>query len=260
MAQADRQDFVQHVLKVVRKRFPLVKIAPMPDAFAVNINGSVASLENVYRSTALADNDGTHQIERWMVELLRAGEGLPDEGADFEELKERIYPMLLRVPANDDERQALITQPLVGNLVIAYAVDNDRTISYILRKQFEKWKIELEQLHDAAIENLITRSEAINAQAAQDDNGRVSLVIFRTGDDYDSSRLLLPTLHERLREYLGSPFGAAVPNRGMLLCFRNEEPMVTRIRQQVESDYRNLPHQVTDELLLVTADGIALRD
>jgi uncharacterized protein YtpQ (UPF0354 family) len=260
MAQADRREFVEQVLKVVRARFPLVKIKPMTDTFAVSVNGSIASLENIYRSSALSDDDGTHQIERWMVELLRASEGLPDETAGFDELKERIFPMILRAPAIDDERQAVVMQSLVGNLVIAYAIDNDRTISYILRNQFDNWKIDQDTLHETAINNLIARSEAINAQAAQDDDGQVSLVIFRTGDDYDSSRLLLPTLHDRLREYLGSPFGAAIPNRGILLCFRNAEPMVSRIRQQVKSDYQNIPHQVTDDLLLVTADGIAMRD
>src|SRR6202042_2461750 len=105
--------------------------------------------------------------------------------------------------------------------------------------------------------NLVARSETMVASAAQDDDGKISLILFQTGDGYDASRLLLPTLHERLREHLGSPFAAAIPTRDLLLCFRSDAETVKRVREQVADDYRRLPHQVTDRLLLVTADGIS---
>jgi hypothetical protein len=79
-------------------------------------------------------------------------------------------------------------------------------------------------------------------------------------DGYDASRILLPMLHDRLREYLGSPFAAGIPNRDILLCFRNDEETVDRLREQIGKDYRQMPYQVTDKLMLVTADGIAPRD
>jgi uncharacterized protein YtpQ (UPF0354 family) len=259
MPQADRREFVEQVIKIVKQRFPLVKIEPIENAFAVKVNGHLASLENVYRMAAMKE-DAKHQIERWMVELLRASEGSPDEGADFEQLKDRVYPMILSQAVSDEQRQSMVMQPLVGDLMVAYALDNDRTITYILRRHFENWKIDLDTLHETAINNLVTRSEAINAQAAQDETGDVNLIMFRTMDGYDASRLLLPTLHERLREYLGSPFAGAIPNRDILLCFRNSEPMVSKIRKQVHEDYQKMPHQVTDQLLLITADGIAMHD
>jgi len=33
--------------------------------------------------------------------------------------------------------------------------------------------------------------------------------------------------------------------------------MVERLKQQIADDYQQMPHQVTDQLFLVTADGIA---
>jgi uncharacterized protein YtpQ (UPF0354 family) len=97
------------------------------------------------------------------------------------------------------------------------------------------------------------------AHAAQDEDGKINLILFQTMDGYDASRILLPTLHDRLREHLGSPFAAGIPNRDILLCFRNDDETVARLREQIADDYRKMPHQVTDKLLLVTADGIALR-
>ena len=125
---------------------------------------------------------------------------------------------------------------------------------------FQDWKIDRETLHEAAIENLVKRSESMSAHAAQDDDGRINLILFQTMDGYDASRVLLPNLHEKLREHLGSPFCAAIPNRDILLCFRNEDATVERLREQIEADHKRMPHGVTDRLLLVTPDGIAPRD
>jgi uncharacterized protein YtpQ (UPF0354 family) len=98
------------------------------------------------------------------------------------------------------------------------------------------------------------------AHAAQDEGGKINLILFQTLDGYDASRVLLPTLNARLKEHLGSPFCAAIPNRDILLCFRNDPDSVSRLRQQIADDFRTMPHQVTDKLLLVTPDGLAALD
>ena len=206
-----------------------------------------------------AAEDRRHQIDRWMVELLRASEGTPDATGSFADLKDRILPMVVPATAADAYK-GTVHSPLVDGLLVAYAIDQDRTISYIPRERFQTWSVSVDDLHELAIANLVARSEQLAAHAAEDEDGSVNLILFQTMDGYDASRILLPTLHERLREYLGSPFGAAIPNRDMLLCFRNDDETVDRLRKQVAADYRSMPHQVTSQLLLVTADGIAPRD
>ena len=59
-------------------------------------------------------------------------------------------------------------------------------------------------------------------------------------------------LLKRLREHLGSPFVAGIPNRDILLCFRNDDETIDRLRDQIKHDYQSMPHQVTDKLMLVT--------
>ncbi len=258
MSELTRQQFVEQVCDHVKVKFPLVKIAPGDLPFTLRVNGQLAGLENIYRMATLRPQERLHQIDRWMVELLRAGEGTPDRFGSLDELKDRILPMVL--PAvSADHYQGTVKSTLVDGLLVAYAIDQDRTISYIPRDRFVDWKISVEELHDLAINNLVQRSESLAAHAAEDENGDVNLILFQTMDGYDASRILLPTLHERLREYLGSPFGAAIPNRDMLLCFRNDDETVNRLAHQVTEDYRQMPHQVTDQLMLVTADGIAVR-
>src|SRR5256885_8275967 len=47
-------------------------------------------------------------------------------------------------------------------------------------------------LHEVALENLVTKSAVLQAQAVPDDHGNVNLVLIQTLDGYDASRILLP--------------------------------------------------------------------
>lgn len=260
MSQLTREQFVQRVIDTVHQKFPLVKIARAEQSFSLRVNGHVASLENLYRMAALRPDDTQHHIERWAVELLRAGEGPPDQNAGYDELRERILPMILNEHAGEVQSGTMVTQPFVAGLHIGYGIDRDRTIAYLSKAIFQEWKIDVDELHETALQNLVVRSEAIAANAAQDPDGRINLIIFQTMDGFDASRILLPTLHEKLREHLGNQFVAGIPNRDILLCFRDEEDNVARLRHQIGEDFRSMPHPVTDRLLLVTADGIAPRE
>jgi len=248
---------VQQVLQVVAERFPLVKVGQGEEPFSMRVNGQMVGLENLYRLAVLSPEDMRQQIERWVVELLRANEGLPQGTGTFDEFHDRILPMVLSDQLSDTVHRETLTQPLVPGLRIAYAIDSDRSIAYIPRMLVKQWGVSVEELHDTALENLVSRSEAMSAQVAQDESGRVDFIVFQTGDGYDASRILLPTLHERLREHIGSPFVAGIPNRDILLCFRNDPPTVERVRAQVVEDHKRMPHQVSDQLFLITADGIA---
>jgi uncharacterized protein YtpQ (UPF0354 family) len=260
MSEMSRDEFVDKVIEIVKQRFPLAKIERIEGSFALRVNGRIAGLENVFRGATLKPDSMVHQIERWAVELIRVSEGTPDEEADFDKLKERILPAVVNEAFAEAASSQLVQEPFVADLKIVYALDSDRTISYLQRQTINQWNLSDEELHDLAIDNLVKRSEAIAAHAAQNEDGQIDLILFQTLDGYDAARLLLPTLHDRLKEHLGSPFCAGVPNRDILLCFRNDEKTVNRLRDQIAKDYQQMPHQVTDKLLLVTADGIAARD
>lgn len=264
MSTPTREEFVAQVIRIVTARFPLMTVHPADDDFAVRIKpgkqrgpGHLASLENLYRMTLLDPAETTRHVERWAVELLRASEGHPDEDGPFESIKERIMPMILPASFCDEAFETVVSQPLIEGLRVAYAIDSDRTISYIAKKLFDGWKMDVDDLHEQAIDNLVSRSEEMQANVAQDEDGNITLIILSQRDGYDAARILLPTLHERLSEHLGSPFVAAIPHRDILLCFRNEKETVHRLAPQITDDYSKMPHQVTEQLLLVTPDGVA---
>lgn len=257
MAELSREHFIEQVQQLIRKRFPLVKIARSPEPFSLKLNGKIVGLENLYRSVNQKPDASQHIIERWAVEWLRAAEGTPDRNAPFAEVAERIMPVLVTTDYFETAQGAAIGQPVVEGLQVAYVIDGDRTIAHIPEAQFKKWEISLEDLHEKAIENLVQKSQTLAADAAQDEQGNVNLILFQLGDGYDSSRLLLPTLHDRLRGHLGTPFLAAIPNRDILICIRNDSSILGSVRSQIAHDYRTMPRQITEKLFIVTPDGLA---
>jgi uncharacterized protein YtpQ (UPF0354 family) len=257
MAEVSREQFVEQVIEVVRKRFPLVKVARSTEPFSLRLNGKVVALENLYRSAMQRQDQTVHIVERWAVELLRAAEGTPDRNASYEDVADRVMPVLVTSDAFAAANGSMIGQGVLEGLFVAYVIDGDRTISHIPAVQFAKWGVSIDDLHDKAIENLVAKSQTLAADAAQDETGRVNLILFQLGDGYDSSRLLLPTLHDRLRGHLGSPFLAAIPNRDILICIRNDSSILSSVRTQVAQDFRTMPRQITERLFIVTADGLA---
>ena len=257
MSDSTREHFAQRVIGIVRKRFPLVRIARADQPFSLRLNGRTASLENLYRLSVLSPDDTKQHIERWAVELLRDSEGTPDRFASLDAIRDKLMPMVVSAEVPELMASKILTQPLIEGLAVTYVLDGDRTIAYVPSDALDTWNLEVDELHELALGNLVKQSQQIQAHAAQDEEGNVNLILFQTLDEFDATRLLLPTLHEKLREHLGSPFAAAVPNRDILLCFRNDDENVTRIKRQVTDDYRSRPYQVSDALFLVTADGIA---
>src|SRR5947207_7277328 len=127
MAQVTRDQFARTVIDVVRKKFPLVKITRAEESFLLRVNGHVASLENLFRVALLSPDEMQHNIERWAVELIRAAAGSPDDGAPYEDLKERILAMVTSQTAPEPVMTKLHVTPLVPGLQVGYAIDNDRT-------------------------------------------------------------------------------------------------------------------------------------
>ena len=100
MSLPEREEFPALVMQMVKAKFPLVKIAPAREGFAVTVNGNLASLENLYRMASLRPDDVNQHVNRWVVELLRAAEGTNDQEGTYEELKARILPLVLSSEAS----------------------------------------------------------------------------------------------------------------------------------------------------------------
>jgi hypothetical protein len=255
-----RENFLDLVLAIVHERFPLVRAEKDTAGFSLSIEGNAASMENLYRTAAADPESCRVRIERWITELVRVAEGQPLDRAGFEEVRDRVVPMVLPQAGDVEDQARMVRQSLLPGLDVAYAIDSARILAYIPPATFDRWHITLDLLHETALENLTRCSNEIAAHAGQDETGQVNIVCIQTMDGHDASRILLPGLNQRLRPHLASPFVAAVPNRDILVCFRNDADLVTQMRLQVSAGHRTMPHPISERLFLVTPDGLAPYD
>ena len=115
----------------------------------------------------------------------------------------------------------------------------------------------LEVSVDISRENLERYSPDLQIQLVDSSEGGRAAILARQ-DGYDAARLLLGSLHERLAPELGGDFLVAAPARDMFLALTHDpDDFVERLRKRVHMDYRRLPYPITDELFLVTRDGVA---
>src|SRR5688500_15674808 len=111
MSEASREQFLEQLLQHVAEKFPLVRIAPGEPEFSVVMDAHLAPLENLYRTALLRPGHENQHTDRWVVELLRVAEGTPDRNGSFEDLKDRILPMIVAESANKADVSASLPPP-----------------------------------------------------------------------------------------------------------------------------------------------------
>jgi len=252
------EEFLAAAAEVARRLYPDAEI-DKGEEFSLTLDGQVVFLENVYRKAAAEPDRCAELLEAFLLRVPDAA-NVSTETPPWEQVRERIMPQIFprTKVAPLDGKIPLTTQEFVNDTVIVYVIDEQDAYRSIRGQDLAAWDVDLESLHRQALENLTDRSTGMQVQAIPDEGGNIIATIFQQGDAYDSSRLLLPTLHENLRPVLGSPFLAGIPNRDFLICFRAEaSELRDRLSAQIASDFGKMPYPITDQLFLVTADGVA---
>lgn len=145
--------------------------------------------------------------------------------------------------------------PLLGEVRLAFIVREGRGARYVREDELER--VNAAHLRRAALENLARKSE--HARLIRCDSDQGVLVVAKTGDGLDSSRLLLPGLHDVLAPELGSPFAAAVPHRDALFaCSLASDSAVQDLRERASHEAGRAAHRITPQLFGVGPAG-ALR-
>lgn len=178
--------------------------------------------------------------------------------ADFERLRERVFPMLkpLSLLATVRERKLpmLVYRPFLADLMIAYVIDEPGRVAYINEQHLERWQIAEHELHEQAIENLRRRTEE-QGNYTVTGAGDQRLIIFNSQDGFDATRLLLPALLERWRPEFSGSMVIGVPNRDFLILFTDSDSTIfANLAHQIQMDSANREHGLTDQLFTLV-DG-----
>jgi uncharacterized protein YtpQ (UPF0354 family) len=193
-----------------------------------------------------------------LTTLVRLQELGPDQLVpSLQEIRDNILPML---SAEDDARiDERVHMPWVGGLSVGYVVDEDDSYRYIHQQMLESWELTVDELHDLAIANL--QQYAVDnplevTMVGDESHPRMMMPV--KPDAYNSSRILDPGFHGRLRDLFGPELIVGVPNRDFFVAVSvKDASLIDQVRVRVKEDFSTMHHPLTQRLLVVSADGVS---
>lgn len=155
------------------------------------------------------------------------------------ESRRRVLPQMLPISLVDETRRdgrELAAIPYVGDMAIAFVIDEEERYQYIHRRLMLKWEVRETDLLALAVRNLEQMSRGI-APPLRIGRGQKLTLVWEAFDGYDASRVLLSrSLCEMAAHVEGNPL-IAVPHRDYMVMFGDADPlfaeeMLERIREE----------------------------
>jgi hypothetical protein len=177
----------------------------------------------------------------------------PDRSEDDPEvLLERVLPMLkplaLLSSVREQKLPMLAYRPLVGELMLTYVIDEDRSVTYINEDHLRAWGVDEPALYNRAIYNL--RVRPWSPRPGLIGSGSGALLIFNGRDGYDATRAILPELFASFAAAIPGNVVIGVPNRDFLIAFSDADRGVfEQIRAQIATDAEAQQYPISAELL-----------
>ena len=251
--------FAHKVLQLAQKKFPLVNSQIIP-GFRLNFGESEINLTNFYRSYLSNSEYLDNNITRALATILQINEwGEAQTAPNLSEVQDRIMPVLLSNECWQEHFPDFAGERWVADLAILYVIDESNAYWYIHHDLLKKWGINREQLHQIALENLDRYFEdnQIELICMSKEDGP-NMIIQSKPDAYNASQILSKSFYQQARTFLGSEFLTGIPNRDFLLALNlSQSHIIEQIQSNIANDYLTMDHPLTDQLLVVTADGVS---
>ncbi|MCH7848146.1 MAG: DUF1444 family protein [Planctomycetes bacterium] len=258
MARMPREPeaFGEQVARILQRHYPqrAIELAGPLDLI---LNGKHLGLENLYRMVLHEPERGMELVENYLDRLIE-GDALTSMPLPLSVAKPRIMPRIqpLKIFDHlDKERVAYI--PFVNDTVVVFVLDMPQMTISITVEQMLQWGLQVDDLDTISRENLHNYAPDLDIQIVDSAEGGRAAIVARQ-DGYDAARLLLGSLHARLAPQLHGDFYVATPARDIFLALTcDPDEFVGRLRERVHLEFKRMPYPITDELFVVTRDGIA---
>lgn len=224
---------------------------------------AILRLENAYVSylDSFEQDDATQaepMLTNWFESLW--GEQTEKLGA-FKDIQTLLYPVIKPHGYAAKTNIPILRRDLIEEeLEVLVALDTGRTLRFLSQEDLKAWdNIDEDDVFFFARENLAELSREMDLTTLPDDDGNTRAVIFSGGDGHDASRVLLPTLFDRMHELLGDDLRVGIPNRDFMIVFRHADDQIAQnISAQIANDSQNRPYAISGRVYRLTKDGLAL--
>ena len=242
--------FANKYLFALKKNNPSVDYSLAPD-LSVNAKykGSDYSHfpDNAYREY-LMEPDSIDQV---LIEFTRTASNLYKESKSVD--PRNIIPVIKSadfisevkrlVGATDSTKSSPVFERYNDELLVVYAEDSEKSISYFTQDNFNKLHISQDSIGALALHNLdrmLTKTERIG------DNGRYMVT---AGGSYEASLLLLNSFWSRKNFPVKGDIVVAIPNRDLLLVTGSKDKVnIDWMRARAQVSYDSGSYQISPDL------------
>lgn len=217
------------------------------------------SLSDLYQAYCDSPTERDQVIGHFLSRLVY--QEPPEVRGDWAENRVNVMPQLVPPSLLEfcrDAGRELASIEYVGELSIAFVVDEPERYSYIQRALAEDWGVSALEMLATGVRNL----ELMNTLAPEyqrfGTDERTTLV-WETFDGYDASRLLLTReLVEMAARVPGNPV-VAVPHRDYLVMFGDADPLfVEEMAERIRGLYESHSYPVSPRLFTISEGGLRL--
>jgi len=212
---------------------------------------AVEPFERAYRRRP----DALDAVVQTLLRVSNGEQGVPDPG--YQAIAQRIIPQLkpiaLLADLLDRGAEPIVYQMFLADLIITYAIHDDKRLSYLTETQLNKWGVSEFAIHEQAIQNLRQRSATVPYHVTG--SGSQQLIIFNHNDGLDAARLLLPDMLTDVAKHIPGETLIGIPNRDFMILFSDDDPdRVSAVALQITRDVRQHTHGLSDKLFTLV-DG-----
>ncbi|MEM6805153.1 MAG: DUF1444 family protein, partial [Bacteroidota bacterium] len=168
--------------------------------------------------------------------------------------KDRIVPIIkprayldymAQLNEEQDGYQSVVYEDYNDALIIVYAEDKERSISYFGERAFDKLGIAREDLREMSIQNLQNILPEVNR------NGSEGTYMLTAGGDYEASLILLQGIWDKASIPVEGKFVIGIPNRDVLFVTGSaNEEMVAEIQKYSQESYQSGSFALSDKLFI----------
>ncbi len=253
------EQFSRIVVTRARRERPDIRVKAMGTSFLMVEpepgRQRVVSLINLYQTYCDSPSERDEVIADFLQSRVFDETGGAPES--FAQTRTKIMPQLVPHSLLEVRRQVgrdLAAVSYVGELSIAFVIDEPDRYSYLQRSMTEDWGACDVELLTAAVENL-KRLQTSTPRFQQFGTGMRTRLVWETYDGYDAARILLSReLAEMAALVPGNPV-IGVPNRDYLVMFGDADPeFLTEVGAQVRECFEQHDYPLTARLLTLV-DG-----
>jgi hypothetical protein len=255
-------EFSRLVATRLQKERPEAEVLPLGQSFLMVVEAGrrrVHSLASYYERYSQTPERRDVLIDMFLRHAAKDRRRPPTLLEIREKVLPQVVPVALVEQAHRDGRELAAVRH-VGDLAIAFVIDEADRYTYIHQRLMARWEVRETDLLALAVRNLQVISKDL-APPLRIGRGKRQCLIWEAFDGYDASRILLTrSLAVMAAHVEGNPV-IAVPHRDYMVMFGDSDPafveeMVERVRD--EASHHKYP--ISERLYTLNYGAVTLYD